>query len=159
MQQRRVWSLVGGGAHLPHSNWARVRRSHWACALEPGSCNYWALEPQLLKPICPRAHAQHHERRCNENPLHHSWRVAPVCHNYRKAKDPAPKTQLSHKEIKQWSLLHTVTPTLISLFCDTTVQYLIIHLSYCFVGVILFVLSLRASIISQILDLILHIKR
>ena len=34
-----------------------MHHNHWACALEPGSRSYWAHMPQLLKPVCPRAHA------------------------------------------------------------------------------------------------------
>ena len=29
-----------------------VRHNYWACTLEPTSRNYWALMPQLLKPVC-----------------------------------------------------------------------------------------------------------
>ena len=31
--------------------------NYWACALEPGSHNYWAQMSQLLKPEHPGAHA------------------------------------------------------------------------------------------------------
>ena len=34
-----------------------VSHNYLACALESESCNYWAHEPQLLKPTCPRARA------------------------------------------------------------------------------------------------------
>ena len=36
--------------------------NYWACALEPGSCNYWVQMPQLLKPLSPRAHAPQQEK-------------------------------------------------------------------------------------------------
>ena len=29
-----------------------VCHNYWACALEPGSCSYWAHMPQVLKPVC-----------------------------------------------------------------------------------------------------------
>ena len=33
-----------------------------ACALEPASRTYWARALQLLKPMCPRAHASQQEK-------------------------------------------------------------------------------------------------
>ena len=33
-----------------------------ACALESKNRNYWDLKPQLLKPVCPRAHAPQQEK-------------------------------------------------------------------------------------------------
>ena len=36
--------------------------NYQACALEPGSCNYWAHVPQLLKPTCPGARALQREK-------------------------------------------------------------------------------------------------
>ena len=39
-----------------------VYPNHWACAPEPGSCNYWAYVPQLLKPERPRACAPQQEK-------------------------------------------------------------------------------------------------
>ena len=35
--------------------------NYWACAPEPGSHNYWAHMPELLKPMCPRAHVLQQE--------------------------------------------------------------------------------------------------
>ena len=32
-----------------------ARPKLWACALEPGSRNYWRHKLRLLKPVCPRA--------------------------------------------------------------------------------------------------------
>ena len=32
-----------------------MRPNYWACTLEPGSCNCWAHQPQVLKPMCSRA--------------------------------------------------------------------------------------------------------
>ena len=37
-------------------------RNHWTRALEPGNHNYWAREPQLEKPIRPRACAPLQEK-------------------------------------------------------------------------------------------------
>ena len=36
--------------------------NYWACALEPGSCNYWAHVPQLLKATHPWARALQQEK-------------------------------------------------------------------------------------------------
>ena len=45
-----------------------------SCALEPGGHNYWSPHP--LEPMfCNK------RSRRNETPMHHSWRVAPACHN------------------------------------------------------------------------------
>ena len=50
------WSLI---QEDPMCHWATkpVCHNYWVCALEPGSCNYWAHDQQLSKPTCPRAHA------------------------------------------------------------------------------------------------------
>ena len=34
-----------------------MNHNYSVCVMEPGNCNYWAHVPQLLKPVCPRAHA------------------------------------------------------------------------------------------------------
>ena len=52
MQETQVWSLVQEdrtwcGATKP------VGHNYQACALEPGSCNYWAHVPQLQSPRAP----------------------------------------------------------------------------------------------------------
>ena len=39
-----------------------VYHNYWACAPEPGSCNYWAHVPQLLNPKSPRACAVQQEK-------------------------------------------------------------------------------------------------
>ena len=54
MQETLVWSLIQEnptccGAAKP------ICPSYWACALEPGSHNYWVHAPQLLKPACPKS--------------------------------------------------------------------------------------------------------
>ena len=36
-------------------------------AMKPLTHNYWTLPLQLLKPVCPRAHAPHKISHCNEN--------------------------------------------------------------------------------------------
>ena len=43
------------------SPWATIEHNYWACALEPGSRNYWAHKTQILKPAHPRAHALQRE--------------------------------------------------------------------------------------------------
>ena len=74
MQQRRVWSL-------------------------PGSCNYWALEPQLWTPICPRAHAQQQQRPCNEKPLHHTGEWPLLATTIEKS----PQQQRPSSAINKWN--------------------------------------------------------
>ena len=61
MQETQVWSLVWedptcSGATKP------MCHNYGACALEPGSHNYWAHMLQLLKPVCPKAHALQQEK-------------------------------------------------------------------------------------------------
>ena len=53
MQETRVWSLVWEDPTCCRAT-KPVHHNYWACALEPGSCNYWAPVP--LKPVRPRAH-------------------------------------------------------------------------------------------------------
>ena len=55
--QSPIWEDPPGcGATKP------VWHSYWVCAVEPGSHNYWARLPQLLKPVCPGAHALQQEK-------------------------------------------------------------------------------------------------
>ena len=61
MQETRLPSLVWEdstyyGATKP------VHRNYWACALEPGNCNYWVLASQVLRLMCPRACALQHKK-------------------------------------------------------------------------------------------------
>ena len=53
------WSL--GRSHLPQSKHARGH-NYWACALEPGSRDYWVHVWQLLEPESPRACALQQEK-------------------------------------------------------------------------------------------------
>ena len=61
MQETWVQSLTGEdptscGAIKP------ICHNYWACALEPGSHNYGAHVPQLLKPTHPKACALQQEK-------------------------------------------------------------------------------------------------
>ena len=47
-----------GGSHMPQAT-KPMSRNYQVCAPEPGSCNYWAHVPQLLK---PRAQALQQEK-------------------------------------------------------------------------------------------------
>ena len=49
MKGTQVWSLVQEDPTC-HGTTKPICHKHWACTVEPGSCNYWAHEPQLLKP-------------------------------------------------------------------------------------------------------------
>ena len=69
MQGTRVRTLVQEdptcrGATKP------VRHNSWACALEPASHNYWAHEPQLLKPARLEPVLCNKRSRRNEKPAH-----------------------------------------------------------------------------------------
>ena len=66
--------------------------NYWVCALEPGNRNCWS--PWALEPVL-RSKRSHP----SEKPGHHTWRVAPICHNYRKA--CAAMTQPRQKSISQ----------------------------------------------------------
>ena len=46
-----------GRSHMLPRATEPVHHNSWACAQEPGSCNYWDHVSQLLKPACPRVHA------------------------------------------------------------------------------------------------------
>lgn len=54
-------------------------------ALEPRNHSDWAPVPQLLKSMCPRAHAPQEEKPCSEKPTRHSQRGAPISCKQRKA--------------------------------------------------------------------------
>ena len=74
-------SIPGLGiSHMPWSNEACVH-NYWACTPEPRSCNYWAHVPQLLKPVCPRAHAPQREKTLQWEAWVPQWKVAPTLHN------------------------------------------------------------------------------
>ena len=70
VQGTLVWSLVWEDFTY-HGATKPVRHNYWARALRPSGRNSWAHVLQLLKPVCPRAHAV-------------QQRVAPTC-NWRKA--------------------------------------------------------------------------
>ena len=64
MQGTWVWSLVwedptSRGTTKP------MCHSHWACAREPGSCSYWAREPQ--SPGSSRRRSHHNSKRAGHN--------------------------------------------------------------------------------------------
>ena len=61
MQETQVQSLVREDPTCCIAT-EPMHHSYWACALEPGNCNYWAYMPQLLKPICLRACAVRPEK-------------------------------------------------------------------------------------------------
>ena len=61
MQVTQVWSLVWEDP-MCHGAAKPVHRNCWACALEPRNHNSWAWVPQLLKLVCPRAHAPRQEK-------------------------------------------------------------------------------------------------
>ena len=56
VQETRVQSLIWEDPTC-HGTTMPMHHSYWACALEPGSCNYWAHALQLPKSTAPRAHA------------------------------------------------------------------------------------------------------
>ena len=61
MQETQVWSLIWEDPTCCRAPKPR-HNNYWACALEPGSCNYWAWAPLLLKPEYPRAYALQPEK-------------------------------------------------------------------------------------------------
>ena len=62
--QALVWEdLTCRGATKP------VRHNYWACALDPASRNYWALVPQLLKPVHLETVLWNKRSHRNEKPL------------------------------------------------------------------------------------------
>ena len=48
VQETRVQSLLQEDPMCRRAT-EPVCHNYWACVLEPGSCNYWAHEPQLLR--------------------------------------------------------------------------------------------------------------
>ena len=51
-----------------------THHNYWACALEPGNCNYWS--PHALKPmICNK------RNHLNETPVYHNKEQPPTCCN------------------------------------------------------------------------------
>ena len=81
MKETWVWSQIWEDLTYCGST-KPMHRNFWACALEPGSCNYWAHVLQLLKPACPRACAPQQEKppqweawalQLKSNP--HSWQL------------------------------------------------------------------------------------
>ena len=95
MQGTRVQALVREdttrrGATKP------IRHNYWACALESVSYNYWAHEPQLLKPTClePVLHNKRSHR--NEKPVHRNEEKPPLTAT-RESPRAATKTQHSQK--------------------------------------------------------------
>ena len=82
-----------------------VCHNNWACVLAPGSHNYWAHVPQLLKPVRPRACARQQEKPPRweawaqlENVPHSLW----VEKSRHSNKDPAQpkikKNKIMHKK-------------------------------------------------------------
>ena len=68
---------------------ATEQLSQWATTIEPGSYNYWAHMPKLLKPACPRTRAPNRRSYHNETPMC-NWRVAPThCKSLHSTKDSA----------------------------------------------------------------------
>ena len=64
--------------------------NHWAYAQEPGSHNYWVHKPQLLKPVCPRAHGRQQEK-------------PPQCEAHALQLESSPcSLQLEKKPSQQW---------------------------------------------------------
>ena len=96
MQGTLVWPLIWEDL-LCHRAAKPVCLNYWACALEPGSRNYWslrALEPGLRN---RRSH-------CNEKPEHHS-EEEPRCLQLEKAQQWRPSTTKNKilKNLKEWS--------------------------------------------------------
>ena len=61
MQETQVQSLIWEDPTF-HAATKPMGRDHQACALEPGSRNYWAPVPWLLKPVRPKAHVPQQEK-------------------------------------------------------------------------------------------------
>ena len=87
MQGTRVGALVQEDPTCCGAT-KRVRHNYWACALEPGSHNYWAREPQLLslratttEARVPRARAPQQEKPLQWEAHVPQRRVAPTRRN------------------------------------------------------------------------------
>ena len=63
-----------GRSHMPRTNEAHVPQllSPRATTTEPVSHNYWAREPQLLKPACLEPVLRDKRSHRNEKPAHHN---------------------------------------------------------------------------------------
>ena len=72
----------------------------WACALEPGSCNYRILELQLLKPLHPWAHPPQQEKPLQWEACVSRLESSPQLPTREKAR-AASKTQNSQKKKKK----------------------------------------------------------
>ena len=77
MQKTQVWSLIQEDPTC-HKAIKSVCHNYWACALVPGSYNYWALGSQLVKPMCSRACTPQQEEPSNEKSTRRHWRTAPT---------------------------------------------------------------------------------
>ena len=80
-----VWSLVREDSTY-HGAAKPVCHNRWASTLGPSGHKYWARVLQLLKPMCPRAHAL-------------QPRVTPTCNNWRK---PACSNEDSEQPQIKW---------------------------------------------------------
>ena len=101
--QKQVWSLVQEdptcrGATTP------LGHHYWACAVEPGSRNYWAGGQQLVKPSRRRAGAQQQEKPLQWEACAPQPEGSPCCLQLEKIPPLAMKIQHSQKR-KQLSLL------------------------------------------------------
>ena len=79
MQESWVWSLIWDDSTC-HGATKPVCYNYWACAVDPGNCNYWVHVPQLLKPKCPGAHALQTERPLQWGACTPQWERSP-CSN------------------------------------------------------------------------------
>ena len=93
MQKTQVPSLVW---RIPHAV-GQLSPCATTTGPVPGSCNGWADTLQLPKPL-PLEPVLHSKRsHFNAKPEHHSWRVAPACHN-QKNTHTATNTQCSQNK-------------------------------------------------------------
>ena len=83
MQETQVRSLVQEDPACCRAA-EPTRHNSWACALEPGSCNYGAQAPWLLKPARPGACALQQEK-----PPHWEARTAQLEKHLHSNQDPA----------------------------------------------------------------------
>ena len=77
MKETWVWSLTWDDP-TGHRATKPVHHNCWVCAPESMSRNYWAHEPQLLKPAQPRACAPNKRSHRKEKPVSHNQRGAPA---------------------------------------------------------------------------------
>ena len=71
MQGTRVWGLVREDP-ICHGATKPMCHNYWACVLEPVNYNYWAREPQLLKPTHLEPMLRNKRSHRNEKPSHHN---------------------------------------------------------------------------------------